>query len=83
MRTTKKKRAEMREDVVAYDGGETRVSRDVIDLIADVDDAVKLLHLSKCIGQNPDSNADFYCWMQMEPEEYCPRCTFLQEPSDG
>ena len=46
------------------------------------DEAVVLLHLSKCIGQNPDSNADYYCWMHGGPkEEYCPRCTFLDSLS--
>ena len=45
-----------------------------------LDEAERLLHLSKCIGQNPDSNADYYCWMHGGPaEEYCPRCTFLAE----
>ena len=47
-------------------------------LEAQRDEAVRLLHLSKCVGQNPDSNADYYCWMHGGPaEEYCPRCTFL------
>ena len=43
MKTTQDRRAAMREDVVAYDGGKTRVSRDFIDLIADVDAAAGLL----------------------------------------
>ena len=42
------------------------------------DEAVKLLHMSRCIGPNRTSNADYYCWMHGGPkEEYCPRCTFL------
>ena len=45
---------------------------------AQLEKAVELLQLAKCIGQNPDSNADYYCWMHGGPkEEYCPRCTFL------
>ena len=48
---------------------------------AQLDEAVKLLHMSRCIGHDPISNSDFYCWMQMEPEEYCPRCTFLDSLS--
>ena len=43
-----------------------------------LDEAVKLLHMSRCIGPNRTSNADYYCWMHGGPkEEYCPRCTFL------
>ena len=73
--TTEKQRAMWK---VTGSDTECRLIADLEQAEGQLGEARELLHLSKCIGQNPDSNADYYCWMHGGPkEEYCPRCAFL------